>query len=58
MTSKYEGDLVGRNLRIAVVASRFNETICKALADGARLRSASTIDRNRVDSRSAMAAGD
>ncbi|MDQ4057523.1 MAG: 6,7-dimethyl-8-ribityllumazine synthase [Actinomycetota bacterium] len=31
----YEGALDGKRLRIAVVASRFNETICKRLVDGA-----------------------
>jgi len=32
----YEGMLDGRRLRIAIVASRFNETISKRLVDGAR----------------------
>jgi len=31
----YEGALDGKRLRIAIVASRFNETICKRLVDGA-----------------------
>jgi len=31
----YEGSIEGKRLRIAVVASRFNETICKRLVDGA-----------------------
>jgi 6,7-dimethyl-8-ribityllumazine synthase len=31
----FEGSLDGRHLRIAVVASRFNETIAKRLVDGA-----------------------
>ena len=31
----HEGALDGKRLRIAVVASRFNETICKRLVDGA-----------------------
>jgi 6,7-dimethyl-8-ribityllumazine synthase len=31
----FEGSLDGRHLRIAVVASRFNETIAKQLVDGA-----------------------
>jgi 6,7-dimethyl-8-ribityllumazine synthase len=31
----YEGSFEGRHLRIAVVASRFNETISKRLAEGA-----------------------
>jgi 6,7-dimethyl-8-ribityllumazine synthase len=31
----YEGALDGRRLRIAIVASRFNETISKRLVDGA-----------------------
>ncbi len=32
----YEGTLDGRRLKIAIVASRFNETISKSLVDGAR----------------------
>jgi len=32
----YEGTLDGRRLKIAIVASRFNETISKRLVDGAR----------------------
>jgi 6,7-dimethyl-8-ribityllumazine synthase len=35
MTRVYEGSLDGKRLRIAVVASRFNETISKRLLDGA-----------------------
>lgn len=31
----YRGSIDGKRLRIAVVASRFNETICKRLVDGA-----------------------
>ena len=31
----YEGTLEGRGLRVAIVASRFNETIVKSLVDGA-----------------------
>lgn len=31
----YEGALEGRGLRVAIVASRFNETIVKSLVDGA-----------------------
>ena len=31
----YEGSFEGRHLRVAVVASRFNETISKRLAEGA-----------------------
>jgi 6,7-dimethyl-8-ribityllumazine synthase len=31
----YQGSIDGKRLRIAVVASRFNETICKRLVDGA-----------------------
>ena len=31
----YKGSIDGKRLRIAVVASRFNETICKRLVDGA-----------------------
>ncbi|MGH2827807.1 MAG: 6,7-dimethyl-8-ribityllumazine synthase [Actinomycetota bacterium] len=31
----HEGALDGKRLRIAIVASRFNETICKRLVDGA-----------------------
>jgi len=31
----FEGSLDGKRLRIAVVASRFNETICKRLVEGA-----------------------
>ena len=31
----YEGALDGKRLRIAIVASRFNETICRRLVDGA-----------------------
>ncbi len=31
----YEGAYDGRNLRVAVVASRFNDTISRALAEGA-----------------------
>lgn len=35
MTRTYEGNFDGRNLRVAVIASRFNETIARALLDGA-----------------------
>jgi 6,7-dimethyl-8-ribityllumazine synthase len=35
MATDYEGNFDGRNLRVAVIASRFNETICKVLAEGA-----------------------
>lgn len=35
MTKAYEGSYDGRNLRVAVIASRFNETIAKALLEGA-----------------------
>lgn len=35
MTRNYEGSYDGRHLRVAVVASRFNETIGKRLLDGA-----------------------
>lgn len=35
MTRNYEGTYDGRHLRVAVVASRFNETIGKRLLDGA-----------------------
>ena len=35
MTQTYEGSFDGRNLRVAVIASRFNETIAKSLLDGA-----------------------
>lgn len=35
MTRNYEGSYDGRHLRIAVVASRFNETIGKRLLEGA-----------------------
>ncbi len=35
MTRVYEGSLDGKRLRVAVVASRFNETISKRLLDGA-----------------------
>ncbi|MFN2389786.1 MAG: 6,7-dimethyl-8-ribityllumazine synthase [Actinomycetota bacterium] len=35
MTRVNEGRLAGRHLRVAVVASRFNETISKRLVDGA-----------------------
>jgi 6,7-dimethyl-8-ribityllumazine synthase len=35
VTRTYEGSFDGRNLRVAVVASRFNETIAKSLLDGA-----------------------
>ncbi|HEX2295704.1 MAG TPA: 6,7-dimethyl-8-ribityllumazine synthase [Actinomycetota bacterium] len=31
----YEGSFEGRGLRVAIVASRFNETIVKSLVDGA-----------------------
>ena len=35
MMQTHEGALDGKRLRIAIVASRFNETICKRLVDGA-----------------------
>jgi 6,7-dimethyl-8-ribityllumazine synthase len=35
VTRKYEGSFDGRDLRVAIVASRFNETISKRLVDGA-----------------------
>ncbi len=35
MTRTYEGNLEGRHLRVAVVASRFNETISNSLVEGA-----------------------
>jgi 6,7-dimethyl-8-ribityllumazine synthase len=35
MANSYEGALEARQLRIAIVAARFNETICKRLVDGA-----------------------
>lgn len=35
MTRSYEGSYDGRHLRVAVVASRFNETIGRRLLDGA-----------------------
>jgi 6,7-dimethyl-8-ribityllumazine synthase len=35
MTRTYEGSFDGRNLRVAVIASRFNETIARRLLDGA-----------------------
>ena len=35
MASTFEGSYEGRHLRVAVVASRFNETISRQLADGA-----------------------
>lgn len=35
MTQIYEGAYDGRNLKIAIVAGRFNETIVKQLVDGA-----------------------
>ncbi|MEA2477572.1 MAG: 6,7-dimethyl-8-ribityllumazine synthase [Actinomycetota bacterium] len=35
MTRIYEGSYDGRNLRVAVVASRFNETIARSLLEGA-----------------------
>lgn len=35
MTQSYQGALDGKRLRVAVVASRFNETISKRLVDGA-----------------------
>lgn len=35
MTQTYEGSFDARDLRVAVVASRFNETISKRLVDGA-----------------------
>ncbi len=35
MTQRYEGSFDGRNLRVAIVAGRFNETIVKQLVDGA-----------------------
>ena len=35
MTRDYEGGFDGRHLRVAIVVSRFNETISKRLLDGA-----------------------
>ena len=35
MTQSYEGSFDGRNLRVAVLASRFNETIARSLLEGA-----------------------
>ncbi len=35
ITQIYEGDFDGRNLRVAIVAGRFNETIVKQLVEGA-----------------------
>lgn len=35
MTRNYQGSFDAKDLRVAVVASRFNETICKRLAEGA-----------------------
>lgn len=35
MIRTYEGSFDGRNLRVAVIASRFNETIGRSLLDGA-----------------------
>lgn len=35
MTQVYEGSFDGRNLKVAIVAGRFNETIVKQLVDGA-----------------------
>jgi 6,7-dimethyl-8-ribityllumazine synthase len=35
VTRTYEGSFDGRALRVAVIASRFNETIAKSLLDGA-----------------------
>ena len=35
MTQIYEGGFDGRNLRVAIVAGRFNETIVKQLVEGA-----------------------
>lgn len=35
MTHTYEGSFDGRNLRVAIVAGRFNETIVKQLVEGA-----------------------
>jgi len=35
MTQTYEGTFDGRNLRVAIVAGRFNETIVKQLVEGA-----------------------
>lgn len=35
MTRKYEGSFDGRDLRVAIVASRFNDTISKRLVEGA-----------------------
>ncbi|MDP9068850.1 MAG: 6,7-dimethyl-8-ribityllumazine synthase [Actinomycetota bacterium] len=35
MTQLYEGSFDGRNLRVAVIAARFNETIVKQLVEGA-----------------------
>ena len=35
MVQTYEGNFDGRNLRVAIVAGRFNETIVKQLVEGA-----------------------
>ncbi len=35
MAAAYEGSFDGRNLRVAVIAGRFNETIVKQLVEGA-----------------------
>lgn len=35
MTQSYEGSYDGRNLKVAIVAGRFNETIVKQLVEGA-----------------------
>ncbi|MDQ3878542.1 MAG: 6,7-dimethyl-8-ribityllumazine synthase [Actinomycetota bacterium] len=35
MTRSYEGSYDGRNLRVAVIGSRFNETIARSLMQGA-----------------------
>lgn len=35
MTHTYEGSFDGRNLRVAIIAARFNETIVKQLLEGA-----------------------
>lgn len=36
MTRVYEGSFEGKRLRVAIVASRFNESIVRRLADGAQ----------------------
>ena len=35
MTQKFEGELVGTDLKVAIIVSRFNEVITKNLSEGA-----------------------